>query len=83
MLSSEAKAEMLGLSSSMYPVQPQMQNATPGPEGLYLIFIFILRQGLTTYPCIPVCYEIYYIDQPGLKLRDSPTSASQALDLKE
>jgi hypothetical protein len=46
----------------------------------FLVFGF-LRQGFSVWPWLP-WNSIYRPDQPGLKLRDLPTSASQVLGLK-
>ena len=45
-----------------------------------LVFVFVFRD--TVSLCSPGCPGTHFVDQAGLKLRNTPASASQVLGLK-
>jgi hypothetical protein len=49
---------------------------------LSLLLLLLLLLLLFVSLCSPGCPENHSVDQAGLKLRDSPASASQVLGLK-
>jgi hypothetical protein len=47
---------------------------------LVFVFVFVFRDRVSLYS--PGCPGTHFVDQAGLKLRNSPASASQVLGLK-